>query len=151
MTKPIGPHSRAGALGALDRRGREARLLQATIDGLLRHLGGAPSIAQRMLVERAGWLTLHLALMDRQAVQDGRLSERNGREFLAWHNSLVKTLRAIGLKGIAERGPSLAEMLAAAPQPADGTPTGRLPRPMTPAASPTPSGAILEAPGRWSR
>ncbi len=113
----IGPHSRPGRLAIIDGRRAEAKLMQSVRSDLARHCGGSPSTVQRMLIDRAAALTLRLHLMDRAAGQDGAMSERNGREYLAWHNSLVRTLARLGLDpakptNSGPRAPSLAEILA---------------------------------------
>jgi hypothetical protein len=48
---------------------------------------------------------LYIAMMDRQAAQDGTLSERNSREYLAWVNSLRLCLTTLGLKPSAAAKP----------------------------------------------
>ena len=98
----IGPHSRPDVLAKIDGRRREARLLQNIRQELTQHVGGAPSATQRALIERAAWLTLHVALMDAKLMEEGEgatLSERDGRQYLAWSNSLTRTLRELGHKG----------------------------------------------------
>jgi hypothetical protein len=110
--RPIGAHSRRIALGQIDGRRREARLMREIRDELIQHCsGGKPSAVQRRLCERAAALALRLALMDEKA---DALSERDGRQYLAWHSAYVRTLKAIGMKPVAERVPTLAEHLAAA-------------------------------------
>jgi hypothetical protein len=48
------------------------------------------------------------------------MSERNGRQYLAWSNSLTRVLNQIGLKGAAERAPSLQDYLAGRAAPTAG-------------------------------
>jgi hypothetical protein len=111
-TRSIGPHSRRIALGMIDGRRREARLMQAVRAELVAHVGGRPSAVQRRLIERAAILHLRLVLMDAQTAPGGGISEKNAREYVCWHNAYVRTLRELGLKGTAERPPSLADILA---------------------------------------
>jgi hypothetical protein len=50
-----------------------------------------------MLIERAAWLCLHLALMDARADERGELlSERDNRQYLAWSNALTRLMRQLG-------------------------------------------------------
>jgi len=112
--RTIGPHSRRIALGMIDGRRREARLMREVRDELIQHCGGRPSTVQRKLCERAAVLALRLALLDAKA-PDGSLTERDAREYLCWHNAYVRTLRELGMKGAAERPPTLAELLAQPP------------------------------------
>jgi hypothetical protein len=108
----IGPHSRPHRLAKPDGRTREARYMRGVRDGLVRHVG-SPSAVEAQLIERAAMLSLHVALFDRRAIANGGLSARDAREYLALHNSLVRTLARLGLKGAAQRPPSLAERLRA--------------------------------------
>jgi hypothetical protein len=94
----IGPHSRPHMLAKLDRRTKESRLLEAARASLTRHVGGSPNDIQRVLIERASRLMVYLELMDAQALEDGTMSERNSRSYLAWSNSLRLTLRDLGVK-----------------------------------------------------
>ena len=109
----IGPYSSAVALANLDNRTKEGRLLREIRERLIAHLGGSPSEVQRQLVERVAMLTLHVSLFDRRAIEGGGLDERDRREYLAYSNSLERALRQLGIKGVAEKPPSLAEHLAA--------------------------------------
>jgi hypothetical protein len=110
----IGPHSRLNRLRNLDGRTVEAKLLRSIRSELTEHLGGKLTAVQRQLVERAAMLTLHVRLFDARAVENGgALSERDGRQYLAYSNALARALKELGVKATAERGPSLAEYLAA--------------------------------------
>ncbi|WP_241771194.1 hypothetical protein [Acidisphaera rubrifaciens] len=64
---------------------------------LLRHVGGNPTTPQRVLIERAVMLTLNLAKMDAKALATGAMSEHATREYLAWSNTLTRTMVALGL------------------------------------------------------
>jgi hypothetical protein len=66
-----------------------------------------------MIIDQAAMLTLRLHLMDRQALQDEALSERNGGQYLAWSAALTRLLRQLGLKGAADKTPALQDYLAA--------------------------------------
>jgi hypothetical protein len=82
-------------LAKLDRRTKEARLLEEARASLTRHVGGSPNDIQRVLIERAARLMVYLELMDRQALEEGGMSERNSRMYISWQNSLRLTLREI--------------------------------------------------------
>jgi hypothetical protein len=100
-------------LGKLDRRTKEARLLEASRASLTRHVGGAPNDIQRVLIKRASRLMVFIEVMDAQALEDGTMSERNSRQYLAWTNSLRLTLRELGLKAApAEKLPDLSDIVA---------------------------------------
>jgi hypothetical protein len=104
----IGPHSRPDKLQIVDGRLAEGRLMARVRAELTQHLGGKPTAPQRILIDRAAALSLRLHLMDRESARSGEMSERNGRQYLAWSNSLTRVLNQIGL--------------AAAPAPKDSRP-----------------------------
>ena len=107
----IGPYSRPDALSKLDGRTREARIKRKVCADLTAHLGGMPSATQRAIIERCAVLTMQLALLDAKHAA-GDMGERDTRQYLAWTNTLTKLLRHLGMKGAAERAPSLADHLA---------------------------------------
>jgi hypothetical protein len=55
-----------------------------------------------MQIDRASWLALRVEQFD-ERLAAGTLSERDGRQYLAWSNALTRTLRAIGSMPVAER------------------------------------------------
>ena len=93
----IGPYSRPHNLSNMDGRSREARLLRRVRSELTAHVGGKPSATQRMLIERAATLALHVETLDRKVLEGGVMSEHDSRTYLAWSNSLTRTLRELGL------------------------------------------------------
>ncbi|MCA0344132.1 MAG: hypothetical protein LCH99_30985 [Proteobacteria bacterium] len=94
----LGPHHRPNALAKLDGRTREAQLMRKVRIDLTDHIGGFPSATQAALIDRAAWLSLHVALMDEKTMQPdaGPLSERDSRQYLAWSNALTRILRDLG-------------------------------------------------------
>ena len=108
----MGPYSRPKALEKLDGRTRNGRLLKAKRAELTAHLGGKPSATQRALIDRAAWLMLHVALIDERTAEGKPMTECDSRTYLAWSNSLVRTMRALGFASVAERKPTLADHLA---------------------------------------
>jgi len=110
----IGPYSRPHILAKLDGRTREAMLMRRTRAQLIEHVGGSPSAVELALIDRAVALTLRLAQLDAEVVRGEALSSHDHRHYLAWSNSLTKTLGRLGAKGKVEpQGPSLADMMAA--------------------------------------
>jgi hypothetical protein len=106
----LGPHSRFLSRGSLDRRSREGRFLAACRAELAAHLGGTPSTTQKVLIERCAWLRLYLALLDEERIAKGAgLTDHD--QYLAYSNALVRAMRELGVKGVAEK-PSLAAHLA---------------------------------------
>jgi len=114
MPKSTGPFSRALRKGAVDQRSREGRFLATARHQIIEHVGGNPTIAQCILIDRIAWLMLHCHLLDERIVSGERDWGENDRKcYLAFSNSLVRALREIGLEGNAGREPTLAEVLKA--------------------------------------
>jgi len=93
-------------------RTAEGRLIRDVRADLIKHVGGAPSAPARALIERAVMLTVQLARMDAKALRDGAMSEHASREYLAWSNTLTRTMKALGLKAAPAKPPTLAEVRA---------------------------------------
>ncbi|MFT8802199.1 MULTISPECIES: hypothetical protein [Gluconobacter] len=74
---------------------------------LIEHVGGKPSATQKALIERAAWMTLHVTMMDRKMMEGGAPAERDARQYLAWANTLTRTMRQLGIEGTAASAPSL--------------------------------------------
>ena len=111
VARPIGPYSLPGALAKLDGRTREARLMREARAELVAHVGGTPSATQRVLIERAANLTLQIAMLDAKHAAGG-MTEHDGRQYLAWVNTLTRLMRQLGMNGAAPRVPTLAEHIA---------------------------------------
>lgn len=109
----VGPYSRPQALQRLDGRTREARLLRQVRKELTEHVGGKPSATQRALIDRAAWLSLRVAQLDGKTAEGGQMTEHDARTYLAWSNTLTRTLRQLGTKS-AEAAPRSLDALRAA-------------------------------------
>lgn len=109
--KRLGPYSRAPALSAIDMRSKEGRVLRKVRAELSAHVGN-PSATQRILIERAAVLSLQIAMLDAKHAAGG-LTPHDAGQYLAWTNALTRLMRQLGLKGAAERAPSLRDHLAA--------------------------------------
>ena len=101
----LGPYSRAHTLRVIDGRRAEAKLMKAVRDELTQHIGGKPTVTQKMLIDRAATLTLRIRLLDRLTLSDAGLSEKNAREAVCWENALRRTLTTLGMKGATDRTP----------------------------------------------
>lgn len=113
----IGPYSRPGAIAKLDGRTREARLLREVRAELAEHVGGKPSITERMLIERCAMLTLRLKQMD-DKIASGSMTDLDARTYICWSNGLSRSLRLLGFKSAVSAPPRLSEVLAQMAQPA---------------------------------
>lgn len=109
----LGPYSRESALIRMDGRTREARILRKVKADLAEHVGGRPTATQKAIIDRAAWLSLHLAQLDARAVEAGGvLSERDARQYLAWSNALTRTVARLGPGKAREAAPDLETIIA---------------------------------------
>lgn len=115
--RSIGPYSRMLARGTVNGRSREGRFLRAFEAQLTAHVGGAPSITQRMLISRLARVALRLELFD-EKLAAGPITDVDSRTYGALHNSFRLMLRDLGIKGAAARPATLAEVLAQSSRPA---------------------------------
>ncbi len=76
---------------------QEGKLLRAIRTDLMRHVGGSPSAPQRILIERAAMLSLHIARMDVVVLKNQEMSDQASMRYLSWNNTLTRTLCALGL------------------------------------------------------
>jgi hypothetical protein len=104
-----GAYSKDIVLARPDGRSRQGRLLHQMREALTAHLGGSLSAPQRAMVERAAMLQLRCATLD-QKIIDGTFTEYDAKTYLAWSNSLTRTLTALGLKPAAAKPPTLADL-----------------------------------------
>ena len=100
--RQIGRYSRPHRLAKLDGFTREAALMRDTRARLIAHVGGSPSAVELALIERAAQLTFKVAQLDAK-LDANAMSDHDHRHYLAWSNSLTRTLEKLGMKGAAER------------------------------------------------
>jgi hypothetical protein len=105
-------YSRPVRMAGVTTRTSEGRLIRDVRRELIEHTGGAPSATQRALIERAVMLTVQLARMDARSLSEGAMSGHATAEYLAWSNTLTRTMKALGLKAAPPKAPSLAEVRA---------------------------------------
>jgi hypothetical protein len=72
---------------------------------LAAHVGGRPTAVQSALIERAAQLSLRIAAMDRRFAELGKQTDHDSRTYLAWSNSLTRTLAQLGVAGAVEKPP----------------------------------------------
>ncbi len=77
---------------------KEGRRLQRFRADLISHVGGSPTKVQSVLIDRATMLQCHLSRMDATALKDGGMSDHASRQYLAWSNTLARTLVRLGLE-----------------------------------------------------
>ena len=66
------------------------------------------------MIERVAWLEFHMDAMDAKALERGVISERDGREYLAWVNAYRRSLVALGVEPRRQREPTLGEIVSGA-------------------------------------
>jgi hypothetical protein len=111
----IGPYSRVFQRGVIadtvDGRSREGRLMRHLEAALTAHVGGSPSIVQRLLIERMVKVRMQLDLLDEKLTQ-GEWTPHDSRTYGGLLNAYRLTARELGLKATVAEKPSLAELLA---------------------------------------
>jgi hypothetical protein len=132
--KRIGPYSHTGAMARLDGRCKEAQFMKRRRAQLLAYVGARPSTIQRQLIERAVRLSLHVELMDARLINKSP-GPYDRNVYLAWSNSLTRTLTLLGLMTAARRNKSGlprfirdlvgADLLDAEPAPPSSLPRGK--------------------------
>jgi hypothetical protein len=103
-------YSRPVRAARITTRTIEGRLIRDVRADLIKHVGGKPSATQRVLIERAVMLTVQLGRMDAKALSEGAMSGHATAEYLAWSNTLTRTMKALGLKAAPEKARTLAEV-----------------------------------------
>ena len=101
-----------------DGRSREMMLLRATRAGLIEQLGGEGRVtaAQRMLVEDAAMLTLHMALIDARAVSAGGMSQADQKSYTSMRNTRRRALVLLGLENAPRPRPTVSDFVASIPR-----------------------------------
>ena len=96
----------------IDGRRWQVRHLTRMRKELVAHVGGAPTIPQRALIERAAQLSLQLTIMDKRSLGTGGMTVHDSAVYLAWSGHLTRTLTALGNQPAPTRARSLADHLA---------------------------------------
>jgi hypothetical protein len=84
-------------LPSIDGRTRAGRAAKQFRKELTEYLGGSPSIIERTIIDRCVWLSIKVSLMD-QKIAEGRDTEYDSKTYLAWSNSLQRSLLKIGYR-----------------------------------------------------
>lgn len=115
IRRVTGPYSRVlrrGAIGAMiDGRSTIGRFVRDLEAQLIAHCGRSPSITQKLLIQRVIKTTMQLNALD-EKMQGENWTDHDSRTHGGLINRQRLLLRDLGLKGAAERGPSLAEHLS---------------------------------------
>lgn len=106
------PRPRKRGRKKLDGRTWQAKLIATTRAALIAHVGGKPSATQVVLIDAAVQVTVSIAVMDARRADSGALSLHDGREYLAYQNTLRRTLTALGMKAVPATARTLADIRA---------------------------------------
>ena len=98
----LGSYSNEIVLARPDMRSKQGRLLKQMRTELARHLGGILTAPQRALVERAAMLQLYCAVLDAKILDD-TFTEHDAKPYVAFSNSLTRTLAALGMQPAAAK------------------------------------------------
>jgi hypothetical protein len=102
----LGPYSRKlhrGAIGdCVDGRSAEGRFIRDLEKQLVDHVGGSPTITQRLLIERVIRINIQLGALD-QKVASGCWTDHDARTHAGLQNAYRLTMRELGLKAAAAR------------------------------------------------
>ena len=82
----------------VDERTREGLIVHRLRRELTEHVGGHPSVVQRVVIERCCFLQLRLALLDRKMVAGHSFTEIDNNSYIAWTNALVRTMTRLGFE-----------------------------------------------------
>jgi hypothetical protein len=108
----VGAHSalfRAGAKGRLDGRSAEARFLRDAEFQLIQHVGGRPSVAERVLISRLARIILRLSILD-DKIATGQSSDYDLKVCGGLDSALRHGLSRLGFKGTPPKAASLADI-----------------------------------------
>jgi hypothetical protein len=118
---PIGPGGPRPAVRRLVRRYEQTKTIDArTLEGrteksairdLIEHVGGCPSVPQKILIVRAARLLVLTEAMEERMMHGGEIGDWAGRQTLAWINTLRRTLEALGLERAQQQPAKLADVL----------------------------------------
>ena len=111
----VGPYSRAIPLVSLDGRTREARFIRQMQAELCEHLGGAPSATQFRIIKNVCFNTmLYEKLVGHILSNGGAATDHDGRQLLAWSNSIRRDCAVLGLDRRPDTAPRLGDVLRGA-------------------------------------
>lgn len=122
----VGPYSkrlRRGSIGcSVDGRSAEGRYIRDLEAQLTAHIGGAPNIALKLLIDRIVKTSMQIDALDAK-LASGNWTDTDARTHGGLVNRQRLLLRELGFKGVAEKPPTLAEHFArkAAERAAAGT------------------------------
>ncbi|SRR5216684_218189 len=115
--KGNGPYSRLLRNGTISGRTTAGRYLRAVEHELSQHVGGSPSVVQRMLIRRLANVALRLELFDKKLGLGGKATDYDAKVYGALHTSFRLLCREIGVKpAVAKPGAAFAEHIANLPQ-----------------------------------
>jgi hypothetical protein len=114
----VGPYCAAlntGSVLGVDGRSKAGRFARKCEAELIAQIGGSPSFAQRILIRRVVRALWALERLD-EKMASGAWSDHDSRTHGGLGNQVRLSLRELGIKAVADKPPTLAEVLAQARQ-----------------------------------
>lgn len=108
-SRRVGAYSSDASLRNIDERTAEGKLMRAVRDDLVRHMGGAPSYPEQLLIQAIAMKAVRLSHFAQKLLAGD--AERTDERFLAFSNSLRLDLALLGMKAPRAELPSLAQYL----------------------------------------
>jgi hypothetical protein len=96
----------------LDARTRPGRILERVRQQLTEHVGGHPTAAQQLIIDRCAWISVRLDLLDSKLAKGEDFNLPDTNYYLAWSNALSRMLMKLGIKqsAVTVNRPSLDEI-----------------------------------------
>jgi hypothetical protein len=120
---PVRPYSSIlhrgaiGSLAGLDGRSARGRFVRQLELQLIEHLGGSPSVPQRLLIERVIKMKLQIDALE-ERLAEGSWTPHDARTYGGLSNAFRLAVRELGVKPAKARAPSLDEVVTAFKKPA---------------------------------
>jgi hypothetical protein len=99
----------------VDGRLLEAAEEQRLIAELTEHVGGSPTLPQRLLIQRIARTSIIVSVLERKVIEQGELGDLQSRQVNALWNTLTRCLTALGMKSQSQKSADLAEFLGRRP------------------------------------
>lgn len=93
-----------------DGRSTEGRFIRQLEAELIAHVGGNPSVTQRLLIERCIAIRVQLGLFD-EKLRAGAWTSHDARTFGGLHSALRLALRELGSKPAPAKQPTLDDIV----------------------------------------
>jgi hypothetical protein len=97
-SRNLGPHSKVHRLVRVDGRTSAGLIVKRLRDDLIKHIGGNPSVVQRVMIERCCFLQLRISLLDIKITSGHTWTENDNNSYLSWTANLVRIMSRLGVE-----------------------------------------------------